>query len=115
MSHAEYVAKLDEDQLTSLIEHAQGRLQALRTAGWTLLWVVGTDMTNSYWFNDYAKAAVCLGEVALASAVNKKDMPLTLEYKRYRPEEAKDLLAETEKDLQKFRDIQAKKLARNLP
>lgn len=97
MSHAEYVAKFDEDQLSNLIEQAAARREDLRQSGWVKLWVVNIGWANIAWFAESEHAAA----VERASAEVKKaaakrpghgiEMEISLE--KYRPNEAARLLA----------------------
>lgn len=100
MSHQEYIAQLDEEQLDRLIELAQGKLKAIRDSGWVRLWVVGTDSINYAWFSvdDYAGAVAELGQLGKKFAAEGKFEELSLENTAYRPGEAKSLLLRTAND-----------------
>jgi hypothetical protein len=97
MSHADYVARCDEDQLDALIEHAKARQQQLRQAGWVKLWTVSLGWGNSGWFaeNNF-DAAVAHASAALQAAVAQRGahhIELEIKLERYRPAEVAGLLA----------------------
>lgn len=96
MSHAEYVAKCDEDQLRSLIEHANGRIKKLQESGWVNLWTVSIGWANVAWFaeDDYAKAIVAALEAVRKDVESQSGKELEMEVRLvgYRPEEAARLL-----------------------
>ena len=98
MSNAEYVAKLDEDQLSNLIEHATARREKIRQAGWVKLWVVTVNWANVAWFelDDYEAAVARACEEVKNEAVRsgaRKPVEMELRMDRFRPDELADLLA----------------------
>lgn len=99
MSHQDYIAKLDEDQLVRLVELSEDKLKAIRAGGWVELWVVGTDSANYFWFDDFAKAAVCLVAQVTEAASKGRPVEQRLDRQRFRQEEAAQLLEDTEKQL----------------
>lgn len=97
MSHADYIAKCDEDQLICLVEMANGRLEQIRQTGWVKLWVVSDDCVNLGWFeqSDYAAALEFLAQAGAKAATNSKPLELGVRLAKYRPDEAATLVAET--------------------
>lgn len=101
MSHEEYVAECDEDQLRNLIERANARIEKLSKSGWAKLWTVTIGWANVGWFaeDDHASAVEFAQDVLAADARRNPGKGLELEVKleRYRPEEVPQLLAATKK------------------
>jgi len=99
MSHKDYLAKCDEDQLRTLIEMANARLETLRQSGWTKLWAVSIDWATVAWFpeQEYDAAAAWACRAAHAEALQKRGrgVELALKLEKFRPEEVPDLLAST--------------------
>ena len=96
MSHAEYVAKLDESQLTNLIEQATARREDIRQSGWVKLWQVSIGWANVAWFSesDHA-AAVEFARTAVQERVAKypgKGIEMEVSLERFRPDDAANLL-----------------------
>jgi len=69
MSHKDYCEKLDEDQLQSLIEHAQARIDSIKSEGWVTVWVVA-DYCNRAWYpiDQYEQAMDKMIELARTEA-----------------------------------------------
>lgn len=99
VSHAEYVADQDEDQLSNLINEAQARRTKLRESGWVKTLVVSDDSCNLGWFSidDYESAGKLLLAEAHARISRKVEFELCINKGSYRPEEAAQLIAETKK------------------
>jgi hypothetical protein len=101
MSHKDYLAKCDEDQLRTLIEMANARLETIRQSGWTKLWAVSIDWATVAWFpeHDYEAAAAWACRAAHAEALQKRGrgVELALKLEKFRPEEVADLLLSTQK------------------
>ena len=97
MSHADYIAKCDEDQLRRLVEMAQAKLKQMSEAGWVNLWVVSDDSINYGWFakEDYSKALSFLYREAGEVAAKRGAREFTVRMERYRPDEADELMAST--------------------
>lgn len=99
MSHKEYIEKCDEDQLNSLIEHANQRLTQIKQSGWVKLWTVSVGWANVAWFeeSDYAAAvARASAEVGIEAARRPNtDVNVGIELERFRPEEVAGLLKRT--------------------
>lgn len=97
MSHADYLARCDEDQLICLVEMANGRLEQIRQTGWVKLWVVSDDCINLGWFEqpDYRLALDFLSEAGMSAASKNKTLELGVRLAKYRPDEAAALVAET--------------------
>lgn len=98
VSHAEYVAGCDEDQLGNLIHQANKRLEAIRKSGWVKLWTVSINWASVAWFpdDDYAAAVTwACGAVAeeAKSSTGKGGVEMEITSARYRPEEAAELVA----------------------
>jgi hypothetical protein len=102
MSHAEYIASCDEEQLEHLVELANAKLKEMREAGWVKLWVVSDDWMNHGWFplNDYAAALQFLTTTGLDMAAKGKAGQLGIRPSKFRPEEAAKLVAETRQELE---------------
>jgi hypothetical protein len=96
MSHAEYVAGCDEDQLRSLIVHANARLKVLQESGWVRLWTVSVGWANVAWFTEADHPqAVSIACAAVQKEVSKhpgKEVEMEVRLVCYRPEEAARLL-----------------------
>lgn len=101
MSHAEYIATCDEEQLVHLVELANTKLKQLREAGWVKLWVVSDDYMNLGWFylTDYAAALQFLTETGLNLAAQGKPRQLGIRSSKFRPEEAEKLVMETQAEI----------------
>ena len=99
LSHEEYVAGCDEDQLRNLIERANARIEKLNQSGWTKLWTVTIGWANVGWFaeDDHEAAVEFSRDVVAASARRNPGRGIELEVKlaKYRPEEVAQLLAAT--------------------
>lgn len=99
MSHATYIADLDEDQLTNLIEQATARREAIRQSGWIKLWTLSMGCGNLAWFveADYSaavqEAALLLAQVGAKHSGSAIELQIHLE--RYRPDEVAELLSMT--------------------
>ncbi len=104
MSHAEYCAKCDEDQLQSLIEHANARLKVLNESGWVKLWTVSFGWGNIGWFaeDDYESAVALACKVMAREAKNcpNKAIEVEVSIDRCRPEEAVRLIKSTQRAAQ---------------
>lgn len=89
MSHAEYCAKLDEDQLDSLIEHARSRQDALKSEGWVSVWVVA-DHCNRAWFPIDKREEAVSKMIDLIQQARKNPGPIefSVQQDRMRPSEA---------------------------
>lgn len=103
MSHAEYVAKCDEDQLENLIAQAVSRLNNIRESGWVELWTVSVDGANVAWFaaDDYA-AALAHAQAALAKPSTVRGrigFEVMASLERYRPAEAQGLVRAIEQHI----------------
>ena len=94
MSHQEYVADCDEDQLVRLIELAQEKLKTIREGGWVKLWVVSADYANHAWSDNYDEAIKHLRRVVEQHANAGRHVEIHLTEGRYRPAEAAELLKE---------------------
>jgi hypothetical protein len=96
MSHAEYVAKLDESQLTNLIEQATARREDIRQSGWVKLWQVSIGWANVAWFaEEDREAAVEFARNAVQEYAAKwpgKGVEMEVSLERFRPTDAADLL-----------------------
>lgn len=97
MSHSDYIARCDEEQLICLVEMANGRLEQIRQTGWVKLWVVSDDCINLGWFaqTDYRLALDFLSQAGINAAMNNKTLELGVRLAKYRPDEAATLVAET--------------------
>ena len=97
VSHAEYVADQDEDQLSNLINEAQARRTKLRESGWVKTLVVSDDSSNLGWFaiDDYESAGKFLLSKAHDRISKKAVFELCINEVKYRPEEAASLIAGT--------------------
>lgn len=97
MSNAEYVAKLDEDQLTNLIEQATARRESIRQSGWVKLWTVSVGWANIAWFpeGEHATAVKRACDEVLKSAAKHPGRPIEMEVslENYRPVDVADLLS----------------------
>lgn len=96
MGHAEYVARLGEDQLQSLIEHAVAQKTKLQKSGWVKLWAVSHSGMYVAWFDiDNYLGAVEWVRNFLATdevLINKHGFELEVKAERYRPTDAPELL-----------------------
>jgi len=101
MSHAEYIASCDEEQLHHLVELATAKLKEMRESGWVKLWVVSDDWMNHGWFplSDYAAALQFLTATGLGLAAKGKAGQLGIRASKFRPEEAAKLVQETAAEL----------------
>lgn len=101
MSHSEYIASCDEEQLEHLAELVNEKLKELREAGWVKLWVVSDDWMNYGWFplSDYAAALQFLTATGLAMAAKGKAGQLGIRASKFRPEEAAKLVQDTQAEL----------------
>jgi hypothetical protein len=99
MSHEEYVAGCDEDQIEGLIEAANKRLAKIRSSGWVKLWTVSIGYGNVAWFRepDYEAAVdyACKAVKAESTRRGAQDLEMSVELERYRPGDVDDLLATT--------------------
>lgn len=97
MSIAEYVAKLDEDQLSNLIEKATARREDIRQSGWVKLWVVNIGWANVAWFpegeRDAAIEHACAEVKKEAAKRPRHGITMEVSQERFRPNDAADLLA----------------------
>lgn len=97
MSHAEYVAKLDEDQLANLIEQAQNRVASLQQSGWVKLWTVNVNWANTGWFAESDQAAAiefaCSSIKAIAAKKPGASVEMNVSLEKYRPDEVAGLVA----------------------
>lgn len=97
MSHAEYIAALDEDQLENLIDQAKARRENIQQSGWVLLWTVNICSANVAWFPEEERAAAvefaCNAARIRAARCIGDGVEMELSLERYRPIEAQDLLA----------------------
>jgi hypothetical protein len=96
MSHKDYCEKLDEDQLQSLIDHANARIESLKAEGWVTVWVVA-DYCNRAWFHENQRGAAMdkMIELACAERQNPKgreDCEWSVQRVRMRPSEAARLI-----------------------
>lgn len=95
MSHKDYCEKLDKDQLQSLIEHAQARIDSIKSEGWVTVWVVA-DYCNRAWFKEdqHSEAMDKMIELACAERQNShaKDCEWSVQRDRMRPSEAARLI-----------------------
>ena len=105
MSHAEYVAGCDEEQLKALIEAANARLQALEQSGWVKLWTVNASWANIAWFreDEHSNAVECASRALKARAEEYpgRASQVEISLEQYRPEEVGELLAMTAKLLER--------------
>lgn len=96
MSNAEYVATLDEDQLTNLIEQATARRENIRQSGWVKLWQVSIGWANIAWFPESEHVAAvefACGKVnEYAAKLPGKGVAMEVSLERFRPVEVADLL-----------------------
>lgn len=94
MSHQDYIAKCDEDQLESLIDLAQARLTMIRESGYVPLWVVSDSWLNHAWFadNEHRKALDKMVELA-GKSPEGENCSWMVRRQRFRPSEAASLLA----------------------
>jgi hypothetical protein len=96
VSHADYVAKCDEDQLKNLIERAEARLTEIRSSGWVKLWTVQHGWANVAWFSEsnYGAAVSHMFSILREEAAkpNGRGFSLELSLEKYRPEEVGDLI-----------------------
>jgi hypothetical protein len=92
MSHQEYCAGLDEDQLQNLIEHAQCRIKSIQSEGWVFVWVVA-DYCNRAWYpiDQHEKALDKMIELARAEAKPDRGCEWSIDRIRMRPSEADEL------------------------
>lgn len=99
MSHKDYCAALDEDQLSSLIEHANSRINSLKSEGWETLWVVCDSWSNLAWFHEseHAKALEKMIELAKKNSSPDKPCEWGIQFERVRPSEALVLLGKDHK------------------
>jgi len=97
MSIAEYVAKLDEDQLSNLIDKATARREDIRQSGWVKLWVVNISWANIAWFAEGDHAAAierACAEVKKAAAERPgRGIEMEVSLEKFRPNDAEELLA----------------------
>ena len=103
MSHADYLAPLDEDQLERLIELAQQRLSGIREGGCVTLWVVavGGACVAFFRLDEYREAVSELQYLGMQKADSGKEYELALDTGRYRPEEAAEVLRSTQAAIQR--------------
>jgi len=101
MSHAEYIATCDEEQLEHLVELATAKLKHLREAGWVKLWVVSDDYMNLGWFylTDYPVALQFLAQTGMDLAAKDKPSQLGIRAFKFRPEEAAQLVQDTQAEI----------------
>jgi hypothetical protein len=101
MSHAEYVANLDEDQLANLIEQARARIASIEQSGWVKLWTVNINWANTAWFaeGDHAPAIehACKSIKALGAKQPGKSVEMNISLEKYRPDEVAALVAASAK------------------
>jgi hypothetical protein len=92
MSHAEYCAKLDEDQLDSLIKHANACKESLKAKGWVKVWVVA-DYCNRAWYplDQHEQAMDKMIELARTEAKSDRGCEWSVKIDRMRPSEAAEL------------------------
>lgn len=103
-SHKEYIKDQNEDQLRHLIEVASQRLTDIENSGWvTLLVVFDHTAQGCFSQDDYEGAVMFLTRLAQKYIASGKAQTLSIEKRRYRPNEASDLLAETKEVLEKFK------------
>lgn len=100
MSHAEYIAKCDEDQLICLVEMANAKLKQIREAGYVKLWVVSDEHLHLAWFQekDYSLALEYLVRAGAESATKGRPSPLDIRLKKFRPDEAEGLVLDTARE-----------------
>jgi hypothetical protein len=105
VSHQDYIKNLDEDQLLSLIEHAQAKIRLKESEGWVEVWVAGTSDLNLYWVakDDYATAIEALHAIGLEYLRKGDPIELELISMRYRPSEVADLLIDSSVKLMRLR------------
>jgi hypothetical protein len=100
MSHADYIAGCDEDQLKRLVEMANERITKIRESGWVKLWTVNVSWANVAWFveEDHQKAVdyVCRAVKKAGEKAPGKGIEVQLSLERYRPEEVAGLIATKE-------------------
>lgn len=101
MSHAEYIASCDEHQLIRLVEMANERLKEIREAGYVKLWVVSDDCLHLAWFEqtEYLAALAYLGQTGLDLQAKGRPSQLEVRLKKFRPEEAAQLVQDTRAEL----------------
>lgn len=101
MSHAEYIAPCDEFQLIALVELANERLKEIREAGYVKLWVVSDDFMHFAWFeqSEYPAALAYLSQTGLDLQAKGRPTQLEVRLKKFRPEEAAQLVQDTRAEL----------------
>lgn len=101
MSHAEYIAGCDEFQLIGLVELANERLKEIREAGYVKLWVVSDEHLHLAFFDksEYPAALAYLGQTGLDLQAKGRPAQLEVRLKKFRPEEAAQLVQDTQAEL----------------
>jgi len=94
MSHQDYIAECDEDQLESLIDLAKARAKAIKESGWVTLWVVSDDWCNRFWFaeDQHQEAFAKMIELAHADYKPGQNINWNVQKTRARPDEAVEML-----------------------
>lgn len=96
MSHVDYVAKCDEEQLAELVRVANAQIKKIQESGWVRLWTVNVGWSNIAWYRADQRAEAVQHAFRAVAAFAQKwpdstiEMEISLE--RYRPSEAADLL-----------------------
>lgn len=94
MSHEEYIAGCDAEQLRSLVVMANERMKEIQQSGWVNLWVVSDEWCNRCWFSEdqHREAFDKMIEFASADYKSGESITWSVEKTRMRPVEAAEVL-----------------------